>query len=82
MSARTAAQHTPAELQYAGCDDTTAIVSFTAPSASIPNNGSLLTWVRARRRGRGRARAGDAQAGPAAPTAGAAATSCASSAGA
>ena len=44
--------------------------------------GTLLTWVRARRTGRGRGRAGDAQAGPAARAAGAAATSCASSAGA
>lgn len=31
---RSVALHTPAELAYAGCDDITGIVEFTAPSAS------------------------------------------------
>lgn len=32
MSARTAPLHTPAELTFLGCDPTTGIVDFTAPS--------------------------------------------------
>lgn len=31
---RSVARHAPAELAYAGCDDITGIVEFTAPSAS------------------------------------------------
>ena len=36
MSARTAARHTPAELVLVAVDDTTGIVTFTAPSKSHP----------------------------------------------
>jgi len=36
MSVRTAARHTPAELVLVAVDDTTGIVTFTAPSKSHP----------------------------------------------
>jgi len=41
MSTRTAAQHTPAELRYHGCDETTGIVAFVADSHHQP--GTLNT---------------------------------------
>jgi len=46
MSIRTAALHTPSELTLIGADDTTGIVTFTAPSKShpaTPNTVSLDT---------------------------------------
>ncbi len=43
MSARTMAQHSPAELTLAACDDTTAIVSFVAPSASTPGKHNTVS---------------------------------------
>jgi len=38
MSARTAALHTPAELRYHGCDETTGIVEFVADSRHHPGH--------------------------------------------
>ena len=38
MSARTAALHTPAELRYHGCDETTGIVEFVADSRHRPGH--------------------------------------------
>ena len=38
MSARTAALHTPAELRYHGCDETTGIVEFVADSRRHPGH--------------------------------------------
>ena len=44
MSARSAAQHTPAELQFLSADDLTAIVAFTAPSASQPDRTNTVSY--------------------------------------
>jgi len=44
MTARTAAQHTPAELRYTACDDTTGIVHFQAASASTPGKVNTVSY--------------------------------------
>ena len=44
MTARTALQHTPDELRYVGCDDTTGIVHFTADSASVLGKVNTISY--------------------------------------
>ncbi len=44
MSVRTAALHCPAELTFSGADDLTAIVTFTAASASSPGAVNTVTY--------------------------------------
>jgi len=68
--------------ERAGATFPTVVDRDNALAAIYDYNGTLLTWVRARRTGRGRARAGGAQAGTTTRAVGAVATSCASSAGA